>query len=29
MTEVRSTTVFKCVATPGVEWCHVLPGGGT
>jgi len=24
MAEVRSTTVFKCVATPGVKWCHVL-----
>ena len=24
LTGVRSTTVFKCVATPGVKWCHVL-----
>lgn len=24
MAEVRSITVFKCVATPGVKWCHVL-----
>ena len=27
MVEVRSTTVFKCVATPGVKWCHVLKRG--
>ena len=24
LTGGRSTTVFKCVATPGVKWCHVL-----
>jgi len=29
LTGVRSTTVFKCVATPSVKWCHVLPGVGT
>ena len=27
LTGVRSTTVFKCVATPSVKWCYVLLRG--